>query len=178
MTAIPFAHLSATTYIRWLDTPLQPDDVERLRLVWELALRDGRLRAFFYDMDCEPDFATFAAWAIAPERWFFLLYRNHVPAAFVCLEGLCPTGSQRLAHFCTLGTAPRPALVALGRDFVRWLGRATAIRQLLGITPACYRHALAFVREVGFARLAVLKDAVPCRGRVRNAVLTLCATAA
>lgn len=184
---IPFARLGADTYVRWI--PAQPpvtapgsisdtvsESSDRLRLVWELGLASGRLRAFFHDVDDLPDFPAFAAWARDPARWFFVLYRHHAPAAFVCLEGLSVTGSQRLAHFCTLPTAPRGALVALGRDFVRWLGRATPVRQLLGITPACYRHALAFAREVGFTPLATLHAAVSCRGRVRDAVLTLCPT--
>lgn len=184
---IPFARLGADSYLRWM--PARPSGIapcgmpdtvseisDRLRLVWELGLASGRLRAFFHDVDAVADFPAFAAWAGDPARWFFVLYRCHAPAAFVCLEGLCVTGSQRLAHFCTLPTAPRPALVALGRDFVRWLGRATPVRQLLGITPACYRHALAFAREVGFMPLATLRDAVFCRGRVRHAVLTLCDT--
>lgn len=178
MTAIAFARLSATNYVRWLGGHPGPDDLARLRLVWELARRGGQLRAFFYDVADAPDFATFAAWACAPERWFFLLYHRHAPVAFVCLEGVGPTGSQRMAHFCTLPTAKRTELVSIGNDFVRWLGRATGIRQLLGLTPACYRHAVAFVRELGFAPLATLKDAVHCRGHVRDAVLTLCALAA
>ncbi len=196
---LPFARLGADTHVRWIVDTLPnaagvpratygaprgargetSDEVmARLRLVWELGLASGRLRAFFHDVDAVPDFPAFAAWAHDPARWFFVLYIRNAPAAFVCLEGLSATGSQRLAHFCTLPTAPRPELVALGRDFVRWLGRATPVRQLLGITPACYRHALAFAREVGFAPLATLRDAVFCRGRVRDAVLTLCDTAA
>lgn len=181
MSAPRFARLSETDYVRWLDDrPAGPDyaeDSERLRLVWELGCASGRLRAFFHDVRDVPDCDTFAAWARAPERWFFLLYRRHAPVAFVCLEGLGVTGCQRLAHFCTLPTASRDELVAVGREYVRWLGQGTPIRQLLGITPSCYRHAIAFVREVGFAPLATLRDAVVCRGRVRDAVLSLCDTA-
>lgn len=205
MSNIRFARLSESSYVRWLDAAgpqmgavLYPGanpgqkvdgalDRERLRLTWELARAGGQLRAFFYDMPANdaqngaatgPDFATFHVWAYRPEHWFFLLYHDFAPAAFVCLEDAGPTGSQRLAHFCTLGTATRPQLVDLGRAFVRWLGAVTPIRQLLGLTPACYRHALAFARDVGFAPLATLDEAVLCRGRHRNAVLTLCSTAA
>lgn len=132
-------------------------------------MRDaGRLRAFFYDMDREPTIGEWLAYAGRPQYRFLIVgdAARDAPLGFLNVE------AGRFAHFCTLPAAPRARLVAAGRQALAWAGRSFGIGELFGLTPACYRHALAYVRSAGFTPLARLQKAVYCRGRWRDAVLS------
>ena len=64
--------------------------------------------------------------------------------------------------------------MAAGRQLIKFIGTLTVIKQLVGITPSCYRHALQFAHGLGFKKLTILEKAVKCLGKDRDAVLSIC----
>ncbi|MCR5563175.1 MAG: hypothetical protein K6F46_07390 [Desulfovibrio sp.] len=149
---------------------------EREAGLWKARLADlfarmragGRLRDFFYDMDREPTLDEWLAYAGRPQ-YRFLIVRDaerDAPLGFLNIE------AGRFAHFCTLPAAPYARLVAAGRQALAWAGRRFGLGELLGITPACYRHVFAYLGAVGFTPLARIPKAVYCHGRWRDAVLS------
>lgn len=170
-----FHSLSSDFYCRWYTGDDNGLDDDSLIFALELMEGSGYTRTVLYDRDCTPGPAEWLNFVKQSKFLFFLLYdaARHVPIAAVWLEMCTSTGAQRFVHFCSFKTGRREQFVAGGKALFAWVGEAAGIRQLIGVTPACYRHALALVYDIGFSKVARLEKAVFCLGKNRDAILTI-----
>lgn len=186
-----YARVSSDFYIRWyvqpeLRTPAREAaakdraavynglDEEHLAWCLESMRHHGFDRAVFYDRG---DFVTQADWlefATAPERMFFCIFENtgRQVVAF-WMDTPTTTLRQSFIHFTLLVDPQSVEYVAAIRQTAAWVFEHMRIRQLIGLTPACFRHALGLVRAAGFTELARLEKALFVRGRERDAVLSI-----
>lgn len=169
--------LSSDFYVRW-QAGADKLDSDTLLFCYELIAHAGFVPALFYDRK-EDDLPGPAGWLnfINQEKfWVFVLYDAHVhtPLAMLWLEGCTHTGAQRYAHFTGFATSSTEWAVEGSKLLLPWIGQATGVRQLIGITPALYRHALRYAYAVGFRRVAKLEKALWCRGKARDAILSIC----
>ena len=169
-----FRRLSAEFYIRWVsgcDDGLTDDD---LIFALDLMKHAKHELVAFYDRESGFEPTEWMEWARDRNRLFLLLYRSDgTPLAAVWFSEPSRTGSQAFAHFCTFDTGAYGEYVRGGRLLLGFIGRETNIRQAMGITPACYGHALKLAYDLGFEKLTVLKKAVPVRGKNRDAILSI-----
>lgn len=173
-----FYKMSEEYYTRWYDNEPIGDVFEladiNIMFAYELMERAGYLPVVFYDREDTMTQKEFLAWAKDPSRLFFVQHRNDgTPISLCWLTGRSETGRQAFAHFSTLGTGTVEECLVSGRQVIHFIGRLTGIHQLIGLTPACYRHALTFAYGLGFKKLTTLKEGVMCRGKARDAVLSL-----
>ena len=156
----------------WLcDVPgtrsLDPDGPLSLGALHDAMAADRLLDVFFYDgVPSRSDF-------ISDERWTYAAFREDGrPLVLAAVTGM--TGKSGLAHFCYLRAGLAPAQL-LAREWLLMLAEG-GMRSLLGLTPAPFRHALAFAESVGFRRLGRLPGACVLaarRNRVCDGVLTM-----
>ncbi|HEU6437201.1 MAG TPA: hypothetical protein VE028_07090 [Nitratidesulfovibrio sp.] len=165
-------------------SPVTDAELDRL---WD-TLREERLApVVFHDGGVRS--AADLRGLLSPHRaWCYLVQAANVPLALCWLDGF--SGRAARIHFCVL-RAGLPRADEIGRMVVRFLLAAPGTTQpplgrpapyrldtLVGLTPAPYRHALAFVARLGFRRAAVIPGgtvlARPTGIRVCDAVLTLC----
>lgn len=170
-----FHRLSSDFYCRWCSGDDMGLDDDSLLFALELMLASGYAHIALYDRDYPPEPAEWLAFCRQKKFLFFMLYdaAQHVPIAIVWLEACTATGAQRFAHFCTFKTGTREQCLRGGRELLAWIGDATGIRQLIGVTPACYRHALQMAYDIGFERVAKLEKSVLCLGKHRDAILSI-----
>lgn len=170
-----FHRLSSEFYCRWYTGDANSLDDDSLLFALELMVASGYAHTVLYDREYPPEPAEWLSFCQQEKFLFFMLYdaARHVPIAIVWLEACTATGAQRFVHFCTFKTGNRDQFLRGGKALLAWIGEATGIRQLIGVTPACYRHALALVYDMGFSRLTRLEKAVFCLGKHRDAVLTI-----
>ncbi len=174
--------------------PAPVTDAELDRL-WTTLREEGLAPVVFHDGGVRS--AAGLRGLLSPRRaWCYLVQAADVPLALCWLDGFC--GRAARIHFCVL-RAGLPRADEIGRTVVRFLLTAPAcpdaggpspspgrpapylLDTLVGLTPAPYRHALAFVTRLGFRRAAVVPGgavlARPGGIRVCDAVLTLCTRA-
>ncbi|WP_307831335.1 hypothetical protein [Nitratidesulfovibrio oxamicus] len=166
--------------------PIADAELDR---VWNTLCDDGLAPVVFHDggVRCAADLRGL----LAPHRaWCYLVQTADTPLALCWLDGFC--GRAARIHFCVL-RAGLPRADEIGHMVVHFLLHAQApvpspgpngrpathlLDTLVGLTPAPYRHALAFVTRLGFRRAAVIPGgavlARPAGTRVCDAVLTLC----
>lgn len=170
-----FHRLSSEFYCRWYTGDAAGLDEDSLLFALELMVASGYAHIALYDRDYPPEPAEWLSFCQQDKFLFFMLYdaERHVPIAIVWLEACTATGAQRFAHFCTFKTGTRDQFVRGGRELLAWVGEATGIRQLIGVTPACYRHALQLAYDLGFVRTARLEKGVYCLGKHRDAILSI-----
>jgi hypothetical protein len=135
----------------------------------------GFERVVFYDREEPMQPEEFIAWARESEkRLCFIIFKaDGTPLSLVWLTGPSMTGRQVFAHFCGFALCSREELLRGGRLFLDVIGKGFGIRQYIGVTPLCYRHALGFACDLGFVRLTLLKQAALCLGKERDAVLSI-----
>lgn len=139
--------------------------------------QSGYLPVVFYDSKKPMSKTNFLKWVKDPSRMFFMQFKKDgTPISLYWITNRSETGRQAFAHFSTLGTVPPEECLVSGRQVIRFSGRLLGLYQLIGLTPACYRHALTFAYGLGFKKLTTLKEAVMCRGKARDAVLSICDT--
>jgi len=118
--------------------------------------REGFIRRFSGD-----DHLTYAAYSA-----------DGVPLVLAVVNGL--SGASGMTHFCYFREG-RGMAQQLAREWMIML-RNDGMRSLTGLTPAPYRHALAFAERVGFRRLGTIPGAckLVCRGgRLCDGVVTV-----
>lgn len=79
----------------------------------------------------------------------------------------CFTGRSGMVHFAVFQPW-RHESVFIGRCFMHWAFGTGLFDSLAGITPATYRHALDFIRSVGFVQSAILPGACHIARRNRH----------
>lgn len=169
-----YKSLSSNSYCRWYTGDERGLDTDSLLFAYELLNNAGYLRTLFYDMDDVPGPAQFINFFAKEKYLTFILYRTDgTPIGMTWLEVCSHTGSQRFGHFTTFNTCERAEWVEAGRAFCRFIYEATNIKQLIGLTPACYRHALKAAQELGYKPVARLEKAVWCLGKERDAILSI-----
>lgn len=166
--------------------PVTDKELDRL---WDILHAEGLASVVFHDggVRCAADLRGL----LAPHRaWCYLVQAAHTPLALCWVDGFC--GRAARIHFCVLRAGLHRA-EEIGHLVVRFLLHAQApapvpapdgrpaphlLDTLVGLTPAPYRHALAFVTRLGFRRAAVIPGgavlARPAGARICDAVLTLC----
>ena len=169
-----FSRLSSEFYCRWATKDDSGLDDDSLVFALELIRWSGYGRVLFYDREDCPEPAEWIAFCRAENKLFFMLYDGDcVPVSAVWFEKLTNTGRQAFAHFCTFRTGCYDQFVRGGRALLRFVGENTPVRQAIGVTPACFRHALKIARDLGFVKAARLEKAVWCLGKERDAILTI-----
>ena len=169
-----YSRLSDQFYTRWVSE--YDDGLTDGNLIYalELVKRAGFERSVFFERTDEFGPAEFIKWAREHNKLFFILFRSGgTPLAAIWFTGPFFAGTQAAAHFCTFSTGDYHEYVSGGRLLLRFIGDMTQIKQAIGITPACYRHALKLAYDLGFKKLDVLKRAVSVRGKNRDAVLSI-----
>lgn len=129
----------------------------------------------FYDREDRWSVIEFLQWAKSGDKLFCILYKKDAtPIAVVWFNGISSTGRQAFAHFSTLKTAPPDECMRAGRLLLQTVARVTKMKQFIGITPMCYRHALRYSEGLGFKPLTVLKRYCRLRGKERDVRLSIC----
>lgn len=170
--------LGADCYCRlfWLGTGLTREDYDSLSFVYERMEYCGYLRSVFYDLPKEPSKKQFID-IISGEKFLpVVLYKaDCTPIAFEWIESVGDTDRVQRVHFCTLDLGSYEDSVQATRLVMKEVGhKELGFEQYIGLTPACYRHALKFVYDCGFKPVLRLKKAVYCLGKERDAILTEC----
>lgn len=143
--------------------------------ILELLVAAGYDRVCFYDRDDRWSVPEFVQWAKSPDKLFCIIYRKDAtPISVTWLNGFSQTGHQAYAHFSTLKTAAPEECLESGRMLLKCIVAVTRIKQFIGITPVCYRHAVSFAKELGFKPLDTLKKHVVCKGKERDVMLSIC----
>ena len=172
-----FAILSDKYYTRWCSASNDGVDDQNLILVHELLQKARFERIVFYDRETPLTRMEFMQWARCEKKMFFIVFNsNGSPAAIAWMTGPSHTGCQSFGHFSTLGTITVDEAVEAGKQWIRFIGKLTKVKQLVGITPCCYRHAIKFSQKLGFKPLTKLKQSVYCLGKERDALLSICDT--
>ncbi len=65
------------------------------------------------------------------------------------LTAIGPGSRCAMAHFCYAKEA-RPLAMKIGRKMLELIAGESGFQSLLGLLPATYRHAVKFVRRLGF----------------------------
>ena len=169
-----FMRLSDAFYCRWNDGAPDGFTREEAAFAYELVRHAGYERTLQYDREEPPTTDAWLEYLFGNGHMVFGMYRaDGTPLAVGWLEPCSHTDRQRFGHFTTLSTGSRAECVEVVRRTLRFVGQATAIEQLIGVTPKCLRHAVRFARDVGFIPVATLRRAVFCLGRERDAVLSV-----
>ena len=170
-----FSLLSSKYYTRWHSEHETTVTDDTIALTHQLLQHAGFEKVVFYDRETPLARIEYMQWAKDDRKLFFVLFkRDGTPIALCWLTEPSATGSQSFAHFATLGTATPAECMEAGRQLIRFIGELTTIRQLIGITPMVYRHALQFAYGLGFKKLTKLEKAVNCLGKSRDAILSIC----
>lgn len=90
---------------------------------------------------------------------------NKVHPSMACwLTAIGPGSRCAMAHFCYAKEA-RPLAMKIGRKMLELIAGESGFQSLLGLLPATYRHAVKFVRRLGFEHAARISKACPLAGR-------------
>jgi hypothetical protein len=170
-----FAQVSSDLYLRWYD-PDSPDGLDQGHIDWCLnCMRQyGYDRAVFYDRTDRITMEEWRAFVAAPSRWFFCSFDSEARQTVAFwLDSPTRTFRQSFYHFSLLVPPDSFDAPTAGRKAARWLFETTKLRQLIGVTPAVFRHALDIAYATGFRFAARLDKAIMVRGRERDAILTI-----
>ncbi|MDR2056579.1 MAG: hypothetical protein LBQ10_12050 [Desulfovibrio sp.] len=161
--------------MRWYSGTDDGLDDDSLLFALELMRHDRRERIVFFDRAEPFEPAEWLAWCKGENKIFTMVFRNDgTPVAAVWFTDGTRTGRQVFSHFCGFGTAGFAELVRAGKSLLGKIAENTSIRQFIGVTPACYRHALKLAYSLGYERLVCLRGAVQVHGKERDAILTVC----
>ena len=166
---------SGKYYTRWYDEADKKLMFEWLDVIYDIMDREGYLRTVIYDKE-DLSKKEFLKWCADGKLLFILFRQDATPLALVWFTKPSETGKQVFAHFTTLNLIPREESVEAGKELIRFLYDSLGIEQLIGVTPKVYRHALQFAYDMGYEKVAILYKAVFCRGKERDAVLSICNT--
>lgn len=171
---VAYKRLSSDCYCRWYTGGDDGIDTDTLVFTYELLHKAGFLRTLFYDRDV-PGIAEYLDFITQPKFLVFVLYANDgTPLGMSWLEEMTATGAQRFGHFTTFDTVKDHSIwIEGGRALCRFVRDAIGLQQLIGLTPACYRHALKAAYAFGYKPVATLKKAVYCLGKQRDAILSV-----
>lgn len=86
------------------------------------------------------------------------------PSMACWLTAIGPGSRCAMAHFCYAKEA-RPLAMKIGRKMLELIAGESGFQSLLGLLPATYRHAVKFVRRLGFEHAARISKACPLAGR-------------
>lgn len=143
--------------------------------ILELMKAAGYDKVCFYDREDRWSVPEFVQWVKNDDKIFSVVYKKDgTPISIAWFCGFSMTGHQSYAHFSTLKTATPEECLVSGRMLLKLIVRVTSIRQFIGITPMCYRHALSFSEGLGFKPLTVLKKYAMLRGKERDMRLSIC----
>ena len=172
-----YADLSEKYYTRWVSDSKDSLSDETLELAWELMRAKNFDRMVFYEREDRISLQEFKEWTRDKQKLSFGQFRHDgTPISLCWLTDLSRTGRQTFSHFTTLDTVSREEAVESGRLLIQYVGKITKIKEFIGLTPGCYRHALAFAYDLGFKKLTTLEKAVICLGKERDAILSMCKT--
>ncbi|MDR0338727.1 MAG: hypothetical protein LBH65_00445 [Desulfovibrio sp.] len=171
-----YCRLSSDFYTRWCSDSSEGLDADSIAFALELIREAKYERATFYERECPftHTHEEWQAWAKNTDKLFFILYRSDgTPLSMVWLDEFSATNRQAFSHFCTFKTGEYSEFVQGGRQLLEFIGKSSCIMQVLGLTPACYRHALKLADNLGYVRTALLKKAVLVHGKERDVILTV-----
>ena len=172
-----YADLSDQYYTRWVSDNDSGLTNKNLAFAWELMRIKNFDRIVFYDREDRVSVMEFIKWARDPKKLLFEQFRRDgTPISLCWLTDPSLTCKQAFSHFTTFDIVPREEALERGRLVIKLIGKITKIKQFIGITPKCFRHAIPFAYDLGFKYLTTLKGAVYCRGKERDAVLSICET--
>jgi hypothetical protein len=166
---------SGKYYTRWHDKQDKKFIFDWLDVIYDIMDREGYLNTVIYDKEhiSKKEFLDMCD----DGRLLFILFRKDAtPLGLVWFTNPSATGKQVFAHFTSLNLIPREESVEAGKELIRFLYDSLGIEQLIGVTPKVYRHALQFAYDMGYEKVAILDKAVFCRGKERDAVLSICNT--
>lgn len=90
---------------------------------------------------------------------------NKVSPSMACWLAAPGPGSRcAMIHFCFARQA-RPLALQIGFEMLNRIANETGLKSLVGLLPATYRHAINFVKRLGFCHAATLAGACPMDGR-------------
>ncbi|MDR2820950.1 MAG: hypothetical protein LBB60_10545 [Desulfovibrio sp.] len=172
-----FSHLSSVDcYCRWYckeDGDMDDDAIDfmlcRIRYCgFEDALFYDRPRGYLTEI------TEWRSFVKSGRRLFFCIYKNNgTPIGAAWFESGTQTGKNFIAHFTTLTKPITDEHIKSGRALACLLHEKLGIEQLIGITPACYGHALKVAYAIGYKKVATLRKAVNIHGKMRDAVLSI-----
>lgn len=173
-----YAKMTDEFYCRWYDENDPTDEGlsdDNISWTYELLTNSKYIKCIFYDTPTMPTLKEFTQWVKDPNKLFFMLFlTNSTPYGLLWLTNPSPTGHISYCHFSTFPLVPVDLACKGGKEAVKFIGRTTRIRQLVGITPLILQGAVKFVNKAGFKKLAVLKKMVYCLGKERDVMLSLC----
>ena len=173
-----FAALTPEYYTRWYnaeDSEAMMLTDETILFTWELLDNAGFLRTIFYDRVLSPSPDEYLDWAKNTNKLFFVVFcTDGTPCGLCWLTDPSVTGHQSYGHFSTLGIVPIKVAADSGRELLKFIGKITKVKQVIGITPAVLKGAVAFALSMGFKKLAKLEKMLWCLGKERDAILTIC----
>jgi hypothetical protein len=175
-----FARLTSEYYARWPnpfasqgDDPEGLDD-ESIDFIRERMDCLGHDKALFFSGFFPEPGEEWRAFVKSRDKLFFCIFRSDgLPVVLYWFELVLQTGRQAFAHFCGIAPSDEYDIIVCGEGIHRLLSERTGLRQLIGITPACYGHALKVAYAIGYDKLAKLRKAVLVHGKERDAVITL-----
>lgn len=144
-----FAGKIAAPYAQefWLNL----DDKTRRAMIWDVPM-DMRCKAL---QDC---------WLRADYVGLAWTGSKASPSMACWLTAIGPGSRCAMAHFCYAKEA-RPLAMKIGRKMLELIAGESGFQSLLGLLPATYRHAVKFVRRLGFEHAARISKACPLAGR-------------
>lgn len=135
---------------------------EKIYGFWQQFQKDRLNPILFYDGEIE-DFSAFYAWILAKNRDArFVAGLDGKIKALYWLNN--PLGRSVMIHFCFLRSAfceqeKIGLYVVKSLLFCTDINGEYVLSALFGLTPKPYRHALSFIRKLGFRLTAELPDA-------------------
>lgn len=130
---------------------LNLDDRTRRVMLWDVPM-DMRCKAL---QDC---------WLRADYVGLAWTGSKASPSMACWLTAIGPGSRCAMAHFCYAKEA-RPLAMKIGRKMLELIAGESGFQSLLGLLPATYRHAVKFVRRLGFEHAARISKACPLAGR-------------
>lgn len=130
---------------------LNLDDKTRRAMIWDVPM-DMRCKAL---QDC---------WLRADYVGLAWTGSKASPSMACWLTAIGPGSRCAMAHFCYAKEA-RPLAMKIGRKMLELIAGESGFQSLLGLLPATYRHAVKFVRRLGFEHAARISKACPLAGR-------------
>lgn len=135
---------------------------EKIYGFWQQFQKDRLNPILFYDGEIE-DFSAFYVWLLAKDRDArFVAAKDGKIKALYWLNN--PLGRSVMIHFCFLRSAfceqeKIGLYVVKSLLFCTDINGEYVLSALFGLTPKPYRHALSFIRKLGFRLTAELPDA-------------------
>lgn len=130
---------------------LNLDDKTRRAMIWDVPM-DMRCKAL---QDC---------WLRADYVGLAWTGSKASPSMACWLTAIGPGSRCAMAHFCYAKEA-RPLAMKIGGKMLELIAGESGFQSLLGLLPATYRHAVKFVRRLGFEHAARISKACPLAGR-------------